>query len=170
MTAISAELGGSKATLWRYFPSKEKLLSSVIEEKISNYQKKIQYEIDRPDGRGTEILAFFREFIARALSPEVVELYRLVISESVRFPEIGKIFQERAIQPTQEMIVHFIDRHILEGALRETDRLKAARVLTSLCTSKRYEVLVGGRAPTPAEIDVEAAFLAEVFLRAFEAN
>src|SRR5262245_4068895 len=32
MSAIAAELGGSKGTLWNYFPSKEALFAAVVEE------------------------------------------------------------------------------------------------------------------------------------------
>ena len=31
MSAISVELGGSKGTLWNYFPSKEELFAAVLE-------------------------------------------------------------------------------------------------------------------------------------------
>jgi len=170
MTAIAEELGGSKATLWKYFHSKGDLLYGVVEEKISNFQLKVRDVDDHVDGLNAEFLIFFRGLISRLLSPEAVDLYRLVISENVRFPEIGKMFQERAAQPIQAMIAHFIDRRISEGALREVDRLRAVSVLASLCVSKQCEVLVGGRHPTPAQIDAEAEFLTDVFLRGFESR
>lgn len=170
MTAVFRALGGSKTTLWSYFPSKEKLFAAVLEDQISAYQEQLQQLLDRSDDLSTAVVAFCRGFIAKVLSPDVIDLYRLVVAEGARFPEIGKIFQERAIQPTQATIAHFLARHISEGTLRVTDPLNAARVLTSLCTGKQHEVLVGGEMLTPTQMDAETAFLADVFLRAFEVH
>lgn len=38
MSAISAELGGSKGTLWSYFPSKEDLFAAVLDHATREYR------------------------------------------------------------------------------------------------------------------------------------
>lgn len=170
MTAISNALGGSKTTLWSYFPSKEKLFAAVLEDRISAYQAEIQELLERSDGLNAAVLTFCRAFIAKAISPEVIGLHRLVVSESGRFPEIGNIFQERASRPVQAMIAGFIDQHASRGAFRGADSSDAAQVLRSLCMGKQYELLTGANALTPAQVDTEATFLTGVFLRAFQAD
>ena len=44
MSAIAAKLGGSKGTLWSYFPSKEALFTAIVEDTAAG----IRNQIDMP--------------------------------------------------------------------------------------------------------------------------
>src|SRR5882757_67000 len=97
MSTIAATLGGSKGTLWSYFPSKEALFTAVLDDLTATYRDQLQALLDprRGDVRAT-LKQFAAGFIAKILSCDAIGLHRLVQAEAGRFPEIGAIFYERA--------------------------------------------------------------------------
>lgn len=166
MSAISAELGGSKGTLWSYFPSKEELFAAVLDHATREYRSRLADVLKPGEDLRAAVLQFCRSFIAKISSPDGVRLHRLIASEVGRFPEVGDIFYRRAPQPTQQLLADFFERAMDAGTLRREDPLFAARVLTSLCLGVQQRVMWGQEWPA-AERDSEAAQVAEVFLRAF---
>lgn len=167
MSAISAELGGSKGTLWSYFPSKAELFSAVLETVTSEYRRQLA-DLFRPgEDVRTMVLEFCRSFIAKITSPEAVRLHRLVAAEVNRFPEVGEIFYRRAPQPTQELLAGFLAREMDAGLLRREDPRRAARVLASLCMGGTHQRMLMGQETTAEERDQEALLAADIFMRAF---
>lgn len=166
MSAISAELGGSKGTLWSYFPSKEELFAAVLDDATREYRSRLADVLKPGEDVRDAVLQFCRGFLAKVSSPDGVRLHRLIASEVGRFPEIGDIFYRRAPLPTQQMLAAFFERAMDAGTLRREDPLFAARVIASLCLGVQQRVIWGQKL-SPAERDSEAERVAEVFLRAF---
>ena len=166
MSAISAELGGSKGTLWSYFPSKEELFAAVLDDATKDYRGQLADVLKPGEDVRAAVLQFCRGFIAKISSPDGLRLHRLIASEVSRFPEIGDIFYRRAPVPTQQLLASFFERAMDAGTLRRADPLFAARVLASLCLGVQQRML-WGQDLSAAERDHEAAQMAEVFLRAF---
>lgn len=169
MSAISVELGGSKGTLWSYFPSKEELFAAVLDHATVAYRQQLGDLLVPSDHLRATIAAFCRSFIAKLTSPEGMRLHRLVASESGRFPEMGEIFYRRAPQPTQQMLADFFAAEMAAGHMREDDPLAAARALTSLCLGGLHQQVLWGRdEPNPAKVEAEARYVADIFARAFD--
>lgn len=166
MSAISAELGGSKGTLWSYFPSKEELFAAVLDHATKEYRSRLADVLKPGEDVGAAVVQFCRGFIAKISSPDGVRLHRLIASEVGRFPEIGDIFYRRAPQPTQQLLAAFFERAMDAGTLRRADPLFAARTLASLCLGVQQRVMWGQQL-SAAELEGEAVQIAEVFLRAF---
>jgi AcrR family transcriptional regulator len=166
MSAISAELGGSKGTLWSYFPSKEELFAAVLDDATIEYRRRLADLLQPGEDVRTAILKFCTSFLAKITSADGIRLHRLVASEVARFPEVGEIFFRRAPLPTQQLLCGFFEREMAAGNLRTDDPLFAARVLASLCTGVQQRML-WGQEITDAERDHEAELITDVFLRAF---
>lgn len=166
MSAISAELGGSKGTLWSYFPSKEELFAAVLDDATRDYRAQLADVLKPGEDVSAAVRQFCKGFIAKVSSPDGLRLHRLIASEVARFPEIGDIFFRRAPLPTQQMLAAFFERAMDAGQLRREDPLFAARVLASLCLGVQQRMIWGFEL-SPEERDHEAGQMAEVFLRAF---
>jgi AcrR family transcriptional regulator len=166
MSAISAELGGSKGTLWSYFPSKEELFAAVLDDATKEYRGQLADVLKPGEDVRAAVLQFCRGFIAKISSPDGLRLHRLIASEVSSFPEIGDIFYRRAPVPTQQLLAGFFERAMDAGTLRRADPLFAARVLATLCLGVQQRML-WGQDLSAAERDHEAAQMAEVLLRAF---
>src|SRR5580693_3156847 len=108
MSEISSRVGGSKATLYNYFPSKEDLFAAAVTARCEQWQA----IIDEVEAEGGELrLALERlgaRFLDLILADEAVATYRLVIAEAGRFPELGRIFYEAGPVRGSENIARFL--------------------------------------------------------------
>jgi AcrR family transcriptional regulator len=169
MSAISAELGGSKGTLWSYFPSKEELFAAVLDHATVAYRQQLSSVLLPSADLYATIVTFCRSFIAKVTMEDGIRLHRLIAAEAGRFPEVGEIFFRRAPQPTQRMLADFFLHEMAAGHMREDDPLAAASVLASLCLGGLHQrVLWGIVEPTPADVEKEARYAADIFAHAFD--
>lgn len=169
MSGIAAELGGSKGTLWSYFPSKEALFGAVIDRATRQFRQQLTVILNPDDGLETALRRFCAEFLGKVSSPEAIALHRLVVGETSRFPELGSIFYERAPRQTHLLLGDFIAAAQANGMLLGIEPLRAAQQLTWLCMSGHYQMLLTGViaeiSPAQAAADIDAAMA--TFLRAY---
>lgn len=166
MSGIAAELGGSKGTLWSYFPSKEELFAAVLDEATVEYRARIAGLLNHGDDIATTILQFCRSFIAKITSVDGLRLHRLIAAEGTRFPEIVEIFYSRAPVPTKQMLTGFIAEEMEAGKLRRDNPDQATHLLVSLCHASQHRALLGQNV-TEEEKEAEAQFAASIFLRTY---
>lgn len=170
MSAIATQLGGSKSTLWCYFPSKEELFAAVLDEATSAFRAQLVDVLAHQDSLAETVMAFCRSFITKLTSCEGSALHRLVVAETSRFPEVGQIFVARGPHPVRDMLTRYFAVQMAEGAMRRDDPERAAQTLTSLCLGGLHQrILWEGASATEAEIEAEAEAAATIFLRAFAA-
>lgn len=169
MSGIAAELGGSKGTLWSYFRSKEALFTAVVERATDAFQRQLMLLLNPDDDLETALRRFCGEFLAKLTSPEAIGLHRLVLGETRRFPELGRIFYERGPRQTHRLLADFVASAQARGKLLGIEPIRAAQHLTWLCQSGHHQMLVTGviASVSPAESaeDVDAAMT--TFMRAY---
>ena len=141
----------------------------VVERATDEFQRQLTVILD-PDGDlETALRRFCGEFLAKLTSPEAIGLHRLVLGETRRFPELGRIFYERAPRETQRLLAEFIAGAQARGKLLGIEPIRAAQHLTWLCQSGRHQMLLTGviASISPAERaeDVDAAMT--TFMRAY---
>jgi hypothetical protein len=115
------------------------------------------------------LLQVSRSFLAKVTSPGGIALHRLVAAEAERFPEVGRIFYERAPKRTREIIAPFLAAAMARGQLREADPDAAAGVLLmiSMARSHQQSLLGAIPPPSPEQIEADARFAVDIFLRAY---
>lgn len=169
MSAIAATLGGSKGTLWSYFPSKPELFAAVLDEVTIAFRARLS-EILNPNGELRPTLArFCLGFMAKVTSPHAIALHRLIVAEAGRFPEIGQIFYERAPRATQRLLADFLAGAMERGQLRRDDPLIAARLLVNLCMASTHQELLLGliEAATDERMETDVERALDIFMRAY---
>src|SRR5215470_12746374 len=119
MSAIAARLGGSKGTLYNYFKSKEELFVAVIEKKCAQILGMMnEAEIKSGGDLRATLTDFGEHFIALVLNAESIAMFKLAVSESDRFPEIGQAIYNSGISQNLGRMTEFL-RHAKEsGQLR----------------------------------------------------
>ncbi|MEY4377875.1 MAG: hypothetical protein RJB26_2425 [Pseudomonadota bacterium] len=96
---ITKAFGGSKATLFRHFPTKEALLEGVIRAIASRWSVAVAAEAI-PDGPPAEWLAAYaRRTLDWILGEEPLFIGRLAIAEGHKFPSLQHVFAETAGGP-----------------------------------------------------------------------
>jgi AcrR family transcriptional regulator len=144
MDEIRARIGGSKATLYNYFPSKEKLFFEVM------YQAKelelgaitAALNADADDLR-LELLRFGQRLLPVLYSPDSIAIRRLAIAE-LGHSDIGKVVFEGATLPIEKRVAEFLGKAMKRRVLRTADPKIAAVHLLSLLESEFLQrVLLG---------------------------
>ena len=167
MSAIAGTLGGSKGTLWSYFPSKDVLFAAVIDQATAAFREQLRLILNPHDEVSIALRRFCGEFLRKIISPEAIALHRLVMGEANRFPEIGRIFYERAPRQTHILLADYLSAAMERGQLRRDDPLRAARELIGLCMCGSHSERLLGLPVTKGGDNAEAEQAAQVFLRAY---
>jgi AcrR family transcriptional regulator len=170
MSGLLETLGGSKATLWSYFRSKEELFAAMLDDAVVEHRAALLDCLEPTGDLFESLTVFCSRFLEKLSSHDSLALWRLVAAESARNPEIGRIFYERAPQRIEQGLTAFIGRHMGTGELRPDDPLRAARVLISLCTGRQHRIIWGVASTDAAAIAADAALAVEVFVRAYAAE
>lgn len=169
MSGIAAALGGSKGTLWNHFPSKEDLFSAVLDRATRSFQAELS-QILNPCGELTAtLLRACSSLIEKFTSPDAIALYRLIVAEGARFPEMRQIFFDLAPLRVRYVFGTFLQGAMDRGQLRSGDPLDAARALIALVMSGSHQQLLMGQLDhtSPARTAADADFAVTTFLRAY---
>ena len=167
MSAIAAAVGGSKGTLYVYFRSKAELFEAVIRQYGEGGEFAAEASDSRPlDELLTDLGGRMLDFVCQ---PETLALYRTVIGESGRFPELGEAFFKAGPQDKIARLAALIARRMEAGELRRADPEIAAHQFFSLCRAVRHQHMLFGLALAPSDADViaEAKEAARVFMAAY---
>lgn len=167
MTALIKTIGGSKATLWSYFRSKEELFAAVVEEISGTFRAQLEQVLSIDHDLETTLVDFCEAFLAKITSPDGQATWRLVVAESGRFPEVGKIFYEKAASHPQGYLRAFFTRQIASGKLIAEDPGIMAETLTSLCVGQHLRMIWGFGEPGAEERADSARRYARWFLKAY---
>lgn len=110
MEAVAARAGISKVTLYNRFPAKADLFAAVVADRVEAWS----VEASRHDGqlpsdpRGR--LEYHALILLQSLAhPEVVAFGRLIAAEQRRFPELARIYRERALAFEVDLLVGEIE-------------------------------------------------------------
>lgn len=171
MSTIAAALGGSKGTLWAYFPSKDDLFTAVLDDVTAAFRKNLEDALQPGRDCRTTLLDFTERFSTKMIDPDSIRLHRLIVGEGGRFPEIGRIFYVRGPQIVLERLSSYLRGCMEAGALRADDPMHAAMVLIQLNQMQQHLRLWNiADIPDAEEIRRHAVAAVDLFTRAFAAD
>jgi AcrR family transcriptional regulator len=159
--------GGSKATLWSYFRSKEELFAAVIEDVTASFRRQIETGLFAPGELEETLVNFCRNLTGRLAQPDAVATWRLVMAESGRFPEVGQIFYRQAAGQVERALAAFLQGQIDAGRLVDQGALDMARLLTGMHKAELNRRLWGVEITDAADPDAQARRFVGYFLRLF---
>lgn len=168
MSGIAAKLGGSKGTLYNYFRSKEELFEAIMQEACGG-----EAEAMAAIGEGGELHEVLHRlglrFTRFVTETDSVHVYRLVASESQRFPELGKMFWENGPRLTIAAVAGWLKPRMEAGELRMDDPERAAGHLLSMFKSNlQQRVMWNVLGPlSDAEIHDHVNAVVEAFLHGY---
>jgi AcrR family transcriptional regulator len=172
MAAIAAQVGGSKATLYNYFPSKESLFVAIVSAESESESAANPIAGTEEADVAFALRAMGMRFLNFTLTDRALRIHRLVIAESCRFPELGRAFYENGPKRMIDLLASWIRREAAAGRLQAADPDRAADHFLCLCKSPLYQRVLWNVAPSPApearRACVDAAV--EVFLAAYGAD
>jgi AcrR family transcriptional regulator len=125
MSMISEKVGGSKATLYGYFSSKEELLQAVLSYDVTQEAERLMNELlsgkDLRDG----LIRLGIEYMTRRLSNIPISNVRMVATQPSD-STIGKVFFETVLEPAWQRLARRFERLMDEGVLNRAEPWVAA--------------------------------------------
>lgn len=168
MSAVAAKVGGSKTTLWAYFPSKEALFEAVVDDLVERFGSLIEnVPLEGGDVEAT-LRQFGRAVAETVASSEVLGVNRMVIGEAGRFPELAELYQRKGPGRAQFRLTAFIEMETQAGRLHATDPANAAAHFLAMCQANHIQQCLLNQTQADRALlhrDVDAAITA--FLAAY---
>lgn len=167
---IAASAGVSIKTLYRHFDDKDDLFIAVIQSACSMATDTTDPPwFDAPPLAGlTEAGA---EHLRRVLSDEQLALYRVIVRESQRFPDLGRRYQQTVVGRDIDLVARYVGRWPADLREKINDPVRAARRFGALLREGVFErALLGGAIPGAEEIDGQAHRAATDLLALAEAG
>jgi AcrR family transcriptional regulator len=168
MAAVSQRIGGSKATLYRYFSSKEDLFLTTLLDAAQDQAARL-FDTLKPSTDLRAVLERFGlRFLELTLSPNVLAIRRILIAEGSR-SGLGQRLFERGPQSTWSKMADFLEGEIKSGRLRRDDPWMMAMHLRGLLEADIVNrALLGAEIDTrPASLRLYAVKAVDVMLRAY---
>ena len=137
MSAIATRLGGSKGTLYNYFPSKEELFAAVVSDECeAEFLAMVDFQ---PEQSLEQSLRMFGgRFLRFALSETGLGFHRLLSAEAGRFPELGRAFYAAGPARNLQRISTFLQARMDAGEMRGSDPEQAGAFLIGLLKSNLH--------------------------------
>src|SRR5689334_2348419 len=167
MDAVAATARVSKMTVYRYFPSKEQLFAGVVRDMCDRIVDPALVESMRRLPLRDALRKFGRHMHEIIFAPETLGLHRIVVAESQRFPDLGRLFYDSGPGGSIRALAEHFTRYRRDPALKvKNPRLAAEEFLELLRGYDHMRALlrVGG-GPSPRRVNERVERAIEHVLR-----
>lgn len=163
---IVREARVSKATLYSYFPDKRLLFLEVAKSECRAQSDAAVAQISETDDLRKAMTMAAKRMVRFFMSDVGMQVYRIVVGESQRFPELGREFYETGPAQVRGILRVFLQKGIDEGKLKIDDLDLAVDQFPELCKAGLHmPMAIGIRdKPTDDEIDRVVESAVDMFL------
>lgn len=165
MSMISEKVGGSKATLYGYFNSKEELLQAVLNYDVTTEAERLMNELLDGEDLRDGLISLGIAYMTRRLSNIPISNVRMVATQPAD-STVGKDFFEKVLEPAWQRLARRFKMMMDDGRLRQADPWVAAMHWKGLCEWDMFEKRLLGAIPAgdPKTIKKAAILAADAFL------
>jgi TetR/AcrR family transcriptional regulator, mexJK operon transcriptional repressor len=169
MDSVARAASVSKATLYAHFASKDALFATIIHDACRLNIAADTFLPEAGDGLAAGLKALGGRLLRFLLEDRTLAIYRVVVAESVRFPELGQAFFENGPDRFHRLFSQWIARQSEAGRLATPDPGMAADQFVGMLRTGLYLRATLGIPPLPAEeaIDRVVNEAVATFLRAY---
>jgi TetR/AcrR family transcriptional regulator, mexJK operon transcriptional repressor len=168
MDAIARDAGVSKATLYSHFTNKAELFAAIIGGECQRFARLLwSQEAEAGDVRSV-LLQVARAKVQFTSSPGPRAIYRIVVGESGRFPELGRVFYENGPRRVLERLADYLRQATERGVLNVPHpRVAAEQFFGMVHGADHLRRLLDLDDPKAPDVDRIIDSAVEVFLRAY---
>ena len=173
MDAVAAAAGVSKPTVYNHFADKQQLFEQIVRDMIEGIARPFYDQLlSLGETRDLEnsLCGIAYDLLAAVMQPPNLQLRRLVIGESSRFPELGHAYEKQGPGRAVSALTDAIARLAEQGTLRVDDPCLAAAQLNWLIVSVplNHAMLTGtDRSPGRATLRGYADSAVRLFLAGY---
>lgn len=166
---VVKQAGGSAATAYQLFGSKEGLLAAVLQHELDGVREAVFPPALLQQSVATALHELSVRLLAYALQPESAALYRLLVSECHRLPQLAESLQTAVDTQIHAPLEACLRQACERGELCIDDPRRAAAMLGNQINGIAFQArLSGGGAEGPdAEHLAACRYAVDTLLRAF---
>lgn len=167
MDVIAARAGVSKATVYAHFASKNALFGALIAARCDACFGHLDQPNVDEGGLRASLIKIGRDFFDMVTTPEALGMFRVVVAEASRLPEVGEAFYMAGPAAGLEAISRFFAELTRRGQLDIPDPQLAAEFFVGMLRSETHlQRLLGLPGPArPIEETIERAV--DLIMRAY---
>ena len=170
MSMISEKLGGSKATLYGYFSSKEELLAATLVYDVTEEADRLMNEFLSNKNLREGLIQLGTAYLMRRLSSGPIANVRMVSTQPAG-SEIGKNFYETVLRPAWQRLADRFEMMMDDGILKRADPWVTAMHWKGLNEWDFFEKRLLGAMPGPPDnVHQVATLAADAFLQVYGIN
>ena len=164
--AIVEKSGGSKATLYSYYPTKADLFRAVVDSIVTTQEGP---ELASFDNVRDTLVDFAEHRLGIVFSSNHRALMRLIIAERERFPDIARMYYEQGPLHSHMVLRDYFEVLIDKGLLDIRSADEACEFFRGMLMHQRYieQLYLGASPMSTEEIRVKARHVVERFLEAY---
>jgi TetR/AcrR family transcriptional regulator, mexJK operon transcriptional repressor len=108
---VAAEGGIAKMTLYRHFPSKEALFEGLVTATCESMREGLENapaaDTDKPIAM--RLADELRAFTSALIEPDGLALYRLIVADGWRFPDLARVFDRSGMRVIRQRIADLLE-------------------------------------------------------------
>ena len=139
---VASEGRISKMTLYRHFPDKEALFAGLVTSMCETMREGLEnapladIRKPAPDRLADEL----RAFTTALIEPDWLALYRLIVADGWRFPDLSHVFDQSGMRVIRQRIAELLDT----GRVPATTSKQVAAEVVALALGDGYQRAVLG--------------------------
>jgi len=163
---IINEAGGSRRSIYNEFGNKQGLLLAVVNGQVSK-QAETLTDINRSLSAKYALNDVCYKFVLGMLSPSIMSLFRLVVQQVVKFPELGEVINQKGrltgVLPLTDYLSWLVEQKVLEI----DDCHFAAQMLLEMAKGPLHTraLLIPNMAVSEEEIQLQVDKAVDIFLK-----
>ncbi|WP_083859788.1 TetR/AcrR family transcriptional regulator [Oceanibaculum indicum] len=157
MDTIARVAGVSKATVYAHFGSKEELFAAMVATNCRRIAESLKEETLEGLPVRAALTQIGRQFLTFLLSPDTQAIYRVVVAETPRFPDLGRRFYAAGPQNTRGRIARYLERAADRGLIRLDDPARATEMFLGMLIGPRHLKRVLGLEPAMSDTEISSA-------------
>jgi TetR/AcrR family transcriptional regulator, mexJK operon transcriptional repressor len=139
---VAAEGGIAKMTLYRHFPSKEALFEGLVAATCESMREGLENaptaDTDKPIAM--RLADELSAFVSALIEPDGLALYRLIVADGWRFPELARVFDRSGMRVIRRRIAELLEAG---GAPADRSRHVAGEIVALALGDAYQRALLG---------------------------
>jgi len=164
--ALIERVGGSKRAVYSHFGGKKELFTALVTEASSRALAALAPEEIATHDLESTLLAFGRQVSDVLMSPMTLGLYRIVVGEGIRFPDLARAFFDGGPGRASSRLAGALEQFRQNGEIEVKDSRRAAEHFIGMLRDDLHlRVVLGLRSPPDAaEVDLSVKQAVQIFL------
>jgi TetR/AcrR family transcriptional repressor of mexJK operon len=172
MARIATVAGVSKGTLYNHFDSKAALFTAYVGENCSRFLAHAFDNMSHGADPAEVLRGIGKRMVQMMLSDVGLAIYRVVIAEAAKFPDLARGFFEAGPARAIAFMADWLAEETRRGRLSVPDPAFAAEQFFNLCQTRLVLRRKLAMLPDPPESDIDGVVEAAItmFLRTYRAE